>query len=70
MNALMLSVCTSLGDGISKPTFNGETNKTYLLQSYLEPSYSKEEISPGKFSASPMSSGERKKGDDTNNKSE
>ena len=42
MNALILSGCTSLGNGNPKPIVNGETNKPYLIQSYLEISFAKE----------------------------
>ena len=44
MNALMLSVHTSLGHLISKPTVNGDNNETNILQSSLAPSYTKEYI--------------------------
>ena len=69
MNALMLSGCTSLDRVISKTTSNGETNTTYLLQPYLSPSYAKEEIPSRKLLASPMSSGERTKTNDTDDTS-
>ena len=65
-NALMLSDCKSLYHVIYKPISNGETNTPYLLQPSLSPSYTKEEIPSSNFLASPMSSGEKKKGDDTN----
>ena len=65
MNSLMLSGCTSLYHGISKPTDNGYDNAPYFLKPSLSPSYAKEEIFSIKLSASPMASGKRKKGYDT-----
>ena len=69
-NALMLSDFKSLDLVISKPTANEDTDSPYLLQPSLSPSYSKEEIPSSKMLASPMSSGERNKVDDTNDPSE
>ena len=69
MIALMISDCKSLNHGISKPTSNGETNSPYLLQPSLSPSYSNKEIPSSKIPASLMSSGERKKGDNSDDPS-
>ena len=68
-NYLMLSGRTSLDNGISKPTSNGENNTFYLLQPSLSPSYAKEEKTSIKLSASLMSSGERNKRYDTDDPS-
>ena len=65
----MLSGCKSFDHVIYNTISNGETNAPYLLQTSLSPSYAKEEIHLGKNSASPMSSGERKKGYDKNDPS-
>ena len=64
MNDLMLSVFTYVGHVVHKPTINGETNTTYLLNPSLEQSYSKEDIPSGIVFYPPMSSGEQKKVDD------
>ena len=48
INYLMILVRTSLGRGFSKPEVNRETNSPYFLQSFMAPSYAKEEIPSGK----------------------
>ena len=69
MNALMLSDRKSLDHVISTPKSNGDTNVPYPLQPSLSPSYTKEEIPSSKILALPMSSGEKKKGNDTDDTS-
>ena len=66
----MLPCCASLAHGIPKPTGNGKTNTPWLLHSSLAPYYAKEEIPSVNFSASSMSSGDRKKGYDTDDTSD
>ena len=69
INALILSDCKSRDHGISNPTANEGTNTPYIIKPALSPSYTKEEITSSKISASLMSSGEWKKVDDTGDSS-